>query len=52
MYKAINGYSSSYNCSLIETINSNYSLREPLNVQLPRPNKNCLAKHKIGVPEL
>ena len=44
IYKAINGYSPSYICSLIETRNSNYSLHEPLNVQLPKPNSTKFAK--------
>ena len=44
MYKAINGYSPPYICSLIETRNSNYNLREPLNVNLPRPNNTKFGK--------
>ena len=44
MYKAIDDYSPSYICSLIETRNSNYSLRESLNVQLPKSNSTNFAK--------
>ena len=49
MYKAINGYSPPYICSLIETRNSNYNLREPLNVNLPRPNSTKFGKKVLNI---
>jgi ribonuclease P/MRP protein subunit RPP40 len=47
MYKAINGHSPNYICNLFQEKTTHYSLRDPLNIHIPRPKTTKFGKHSF-----